>query len=105
MKSNHSQLETVTDVDEMLHVSQHEDLRVSFRMISYLCEVKSNLKKQTENLAQLEANHDALRDKLTVELEAAERKYTDLLQTSADEKETALAVENSLREHYKQVLM
>jgi len=74
-------------------------------MISYLCEVKSNLKKRSESLATLEVDHDALRTQLTAELEAAERKYEDLLQTSTDEKETALAVEKSMREHYKQVLM
>jgi len=74
-------------------------------MISYLCEVKSSLKKQSENLTKLEVDHDSLRAQYTAELETAERKYQDLLQSSRDEKETALAVENSLREHYKQIMM
>jgi hypothetical protein len=74
-------------------------------MISYLCDVKSSLKKQSENFAKLEIDHDSLREQLTAESEASERKYQDLLQTSTDEKETALAVEKSLREHYKQILM
>jgi regulator of replication initiation timing len=83
---------------------QHEDLRVSLRMISYLCDVKSGLKKQLEQSTKLAQEHEALRARLATELEVAELKYQELLQTSTDERETALAVENSLREHYKQVL-
>jgi hypothetical protein len=87
--------------------SQHEDLRVSHRMISYLCDVKSSLKKQTESLTRIEADHDALRKHLATEreiTEATERKYQELLQVSRDEKATALAVEKSLREHYEQIV-
>jgi hypothetical protein len=83
---------------------QHEDLRVSFRMISYLCDVKSSLRKQLDVSTRLAQEHEALRSCLATELKAAELKYLELLQTSADERETALAVEISLREHYKQVL-
>ena len=86
------------------HPLQHEDLRVSFRMISYLCDVKSSLRKQLDVCTQLAQQHEALRSQLATELEAAELRYQELLQMSTDERETALAVENSLRDHYKQVL-
>jgi hypothetical protein len=82
-------------------------------MISYLCDIKSKLKRQADstaklaqNLAELEAQRDGLREDLEIErtaLAAAERKYKELLQTSKDEKETALAVERSLREHYEDI--
>jgi hypothetical protein len=82
-------------------------------MISYLCDIKSKLKKQTEayaklveTLADLESQRDTLRSQLTAEQEAvdtSERRYRELLQTSRDEKETALAVERSLRSHYEDI--
>lgn len=82
-------------------------------MISYLCDIKSKLKKQTEahgklaeTLADMESQRDTLRSQLTAEQEAAdaaERQYRELLQTSRDEKETALAVEKSLRSHYEDI--
>jgi regulator of replication initiation timing len=74
-------------------------------MISYLCDVKSGLKKQVELSNKLELDNETLRSQMSEELSAWERKYQDLLQSSSDERETALAVEKSLREHYKQILM
>ena len=82
-------------------------------MISYLCDIKSKLKKQTETYtklaeekAELESQQETLRSQLAAEQEAhdeSDRRYRELLQTSRDEKETALAVERSLRSHYEDI--
>lgn len=55
---------------------------------------------QAEQLRETSATHDEIRDRLTSELEAARLTYQDLERTSRDEKETALVIEKSLREHY-----
>ena len=74
-------------------------------MISYLCDVKSSLKKQVEHSNKLESDQETLRSQLSAELDVLDRKYQELLQSSTDERETARAVEMSLREHYKRMLM
>ncbi|KAF8882123.1 hypothetical protein BD779DRAFT_1675106 [Infundibulicybe gibba] len=71
------------------------DLRVSHRMIAYLCEVKSTLKSQNQAV-------DSLKEKiLQLDTEKAELKQRvdDMIIINRDERETALAVEMSLREH------
>lgn len=55
---------------------------------------------QAEQLREAAAARDEIRDRLTSELEAAKLKYEDLERTRRDEKETALTIEKSLREHY-----
>ena len=55
---------------------------------------------QAEQLRETTVTRDEIRDRLTSELEAVQLKYEDLDRTSRDEKETALVIEKSLREHY-----
>jgi hypothetical protein len=58
---------------------------------------------QAEQLHETTATHDEIRDRLTSELKAVQLKYEDLECTSRDEKETVLAIEKGLREHYDQM--
>ena len=58
---------------------------------------------ETEAVRGLREECEALRAQIDTERDAAERKYADLERCSADEKETALAVEKSLREHYEKL--
>lgn len=55
---------------------------------------------QAEQIRETTTTRDEIRDRLTSQLEAAQRKCEDLERTSRDEKETALVIEKSLREHY-----
>ncbi|PPR02138.1 hypothetical protein CVT24_011388 [Panaeolus cyanescens] len=71
------------------------DLRISLRIMSYMCDNRAKLRgfkqdneKLNEEIRALTLEKEALQDKLKEEIEI--RKY---------EKETALAVEVSLREH------
>ena len=69
-------------------------------MVVYLCDVKNSLKEQVERLNKLECDKEAIRSQLSAELDVLDRKYRSSLQTNADERETARAVEEALREHY-----
>ena len=55
---------------------------------------------QADQLRETTATRDEIRDRLTAELGAAKLQYEDLERTSRDEKDTALAIEKSLGEHY-----
>jgi uncharacterized coiled-coil protein SlyX len=64
-------------------------------MIAYLCEVKSRLRAQNQVV-------DGLNERLVEmgkEKAELEQRIENLVETNKDEKETALAVETSLREH------
>jgi hypothetical protein len=56
---------------------------------------------ETEAIRGLREECEALRTQIDTERDAAEQKYADLERNRADEKETALAVEKSLRVHYE----
>jgi len=82
---------------------QYTPVRVSCLLLHNLLEAQRKLVTQTEQLRETTASHDEIRDRLTSELEAIQVKHEDLERTSRDEKETALAIEKSLREHYDQM--
>lgn len=83
--------------------SQYTPVRVSCLLLHNLLEVQRKQVMQAEHLRETTAARDEIRDRLTSELEAAGLKYEDLERTSRDEKETALVIEKSLREHYDQM--
>ncbi|KAF7419294.1 hypothetical protein PC9H_001881 [Pleurotus ostreatus] len=75
--------------------SSFQDLRVSHRMLAYMCEVRSKLKIEKKVVEDL---HKEIADK-EAEKKEVERKYEDLVLTSRAAKDTATAIEASLREH------
>lgn len=83
--------------------TQYTPVRVSCLLLHNLLEVQRKQVMQAEHLREASAARDEIRDRLTSELEAAQLKYEDLERTSRDEKETALTIEKSLREHYDQL--
>jgi DNA repair exonuclease SbcCD ATPase subunit len=72
-------------------------------LLHNLLEAHRKLSVQAEQLRETTATRDEIRDRLTSELEGVRLKYEDLERTSRDEKDTALAIEKSLREHYDQM--
>lgn len=58
---------------------------------------------ETEAVRGSQAECEKLRAQIDTERDAAERRYAELERSSADEKETALAIEKSLRDHYRQL--
>ncbi|KAH7926582.1 hypothetical protein BV22DRAFT_1104217 [Leucogyrophana mollusca] len=82
---------------------QYGSLRVSCLLLYHLTESQRKLAIETDKVREALKVCEELRNKMSTELEAAECKYQELLRTSQDEKETALAVEKSLREHYEQL--
>lgn len=82
---------------------QYTPVRVSCLLLHNLLEAQRKLVVQAEQLRETSVTRDEIRDRLTSELEAVQLKYEDLERTSRDEKETALAIEKSLREHYDQM--
>jgi hypothetical protein len=82
---------------------QHEDLRVSFLLLYNLTETQRKLGVESESVRGLWADCEKLRVQIDSERDAAERKYAELERSSVDEKETALAIEKSLRDHYRQL--
>lgn len=82
---------------------QYTPVRVSCLLLHNLAESQRKLSSQVEDLDRLCVERDEIRDRLTSDLEASELKFQDLEQTRQYEKETALATEKSLREHYDQM--
>ncbi|KAH7890475.1 hypothetical protein F5I97DRAFT_35654 [Phlebopus sp. FC_14] len=78
-------------------------VRISCLLLYHLADSQGKLRMQAEQLREAHAARDEVRERLTSELDAAELKYRELERTSRDEKETALAIEKSLREHYDQM--
>ncbi|KAF8552779.1 hypothetical protein OG21DRAFT_1511030 [Imleria badia] len=83
--------------------NQYTPVRVSCLLLHNLLEAQRKLVVQAEQLEATSATRDEIRDRLTSELEAVQLKYEDLERTSRDEKDTALAIEKALREHYDQM--
>ncbi|KAH0828716.1 hypothetical protein J3R83DRAFT_3124 [Lanmaoa asiatica] len=83
--------------------NQYTPVRVSCLLLHNLLEAQRKLVVQADQLREATTARDETRDRLTSELEAAHLKYEDLERTSRDEKDTALAIEKSLREHYDQM--
>jgi len=82
---------------------EHEDLRVSFLLLYNLTETQRKLAAETETIRELQEECGTLQTRIDTEREAAEQKYLELERSCADEKETALAVEKSLRDHYEKL--
>lgn len=89
---------------------QHEDLRISFLLLYNLTETQRKLAAEAEAVRSLRTECEELKRQFDVEnrqlkaeRDVAIKKYAELEETRADERETALAVENSLREHYLQI--
>ena len=76
-------------------MQQFRDLRVAHRMIAYLCELKTSFRTQKQM-------NDGLNDQIQ-QLSAEKAELLKRLQGSEEtrmyERDTALAVEKSLREH------
>jgi len=83
--------------------NQYTPVRVSCLLLHNLLEAQRKLVTQADQLRETTATRDEISDRLTSELEAIRLKYEDLERTSRDEKDTALAIEKSLREHYDQM--
>ncbi len=64
-------------------------------MLAYMCEVRSKLKIEKKVVEDL---HKEIADK-EAEKKEVEQKYEDLVLTSRAAKDTATAIEASLREH------
>ncbi len=64
-------------------------------MIAYLCEVKASLLSQTQASAALQGQVD----RLEAEKGELEKRIQELKETRRYERQTALAVEKSLRDH------
>jgi DNA repair exonuclease SbcCD ATPase subunit len=62
--------------------------------------MRSKLAEEKEKVHGLQEECQALRTQINAEHHKAEQKYADLQRRCADERETALAVEKALREHY-----
>lgn len=58
---------------------------------------------EAQSVRALRAESEELRNKLDDERDEAERKYAELQRANADEKETSMAIEKSLRDHYSQL--
>ena len=58
---------------------------------------------EAQSVRVLRAETEKLRTKLNDEREEAERRYTELQRANANERETAMAIEKSLRDHYSQL--
>ncbi|GLB40952.1 putative ring finger domain containing protein [Lyophyllum shimeji] len=71
---------------------QFSDLRVSHRMVAYLCEIKAKLRDQ-------KVDYEKQITKLKEEKAELERKVEAVSAARKDEAESALAIEMSLREH------
>ncbi|KIK98626.1 hypothetical protein PAXRUDRAFT_133812 [Paxillus rubicundulus Ve08.2h10] len=80
--------------------NQYTPVRVSCLLLNGLAEAHGKLHLQADQLREVAIARDEIRDRLTSELEAVDFKYQELQRTSRDEKDTALAIEKSLREHY-----
>ncbi|KIJ16212.1 hypothetical protein PAXINDRAFT_168743 [Paxillus involutus ATCC 200175] len=80
--------------------NQYTPVRVSCLLLNGLAEAHGKLHLQADQLREVTIARDEIHDRLTSELEAIDFKYQELQRTSRDEKDTALAIEKSLREHY-----
>lgn len=68
-----------------------------------MTETQRKLTTETEAIQGLRVECETLRTQIDSEREVAEQKYAELERSCADEKETALAVEKSLRDHYEKL--
>jgi hypothetical protein len=68
-----------------------------------LTETQRKLGVETDMVRKLHEESEALQGQIDLERDAAEQKYAELERTCADEKDTALAVEKSLRDHYEKL--
>ncbi|KIJ62292.1 hypothetical protein HYDPIDRAFT_169207 [Hydnomerulius pinastri MD-312] len=80
--------------------NQYTPVRVGCLLLHNVAESQRKLQLQAEQIREITTARDEIRERLTSELDAADLKYQELQRTSRDEKETALAIEKSLREHY-----
>lgn len=71
------------------------ELRISHRMIAYLCDIKAKFRSQKSELEKLSVEASQLKD----ENGELQQQIDKLNRVRKDEKETALAVEMSLRDH------
>ncbi|KAG6331738.1 hypothetical protein ID866_7349 [Astraeus odoratus] len=78
-------------------------VRVSCLLLHNLAESQRRLSLQAEELKGLRAERDDIRERLSAELEAAELRYEDLQRTSEEDKQTLVAKEKSLRDHYDEM--
>ncbi|KAI6004404.1 hypothetical protein F5J12DRAFT_722217 [Pisolithus orientalis] len=82
---------------------QYTPVRVSCLLLHNLAESQRKLSLQAEELKGLRAELDGIREHLTEELETVRRDYEQLQRTSQKEKETLLAKEKCLRDHYDEM--
>lgn len=68
-----------------------------------LTETQRKLAVEAQSVRALRTESEELRNKLDDEREDAERRYAELQRANADDRETAMAIEKSLREHYSQL--
>lgn len=68
-----------------------------------MTETQRKLAVEAQSVRGLRADCETLRKQLDTERDAAERKYAELERASSDEKDTAMAIEKSLRDHYAQL--
>lgn len=68
-----------------------------------MTETQRKLGVESEVVRKLHEESEALRAQIDIERDAADQKYAELERTCADEKDTALAVEKSLRDHYEKL--
>ena len=81
---------------------QHTPLGVSYLLLSTLLEAQRKLLSQADQLSELAAARD-IRDRLTLELEAAQLKYQNSERARDNEKEAALSNEEALRVQYNKM--
>ncbi|KAL0958969.1 hypothetical protein HGRIS_014281 [Hohenbuehelia grisea] len=81
--------------------SAFQDLRVSHRMLAYMCDIRSKLKAEKQ---VTEGLHKQVAE-LSKEKKDLEEQYETLLATSSSEKEAALDVEMALRDHCERAEM
>lgn len=74
---------------------QYSDFRASYRMLAYLCEVKSLLRAQEQSVEELNKEIK----QMTSEKAELERAISEVEAARKEERESALAVERSLRDH------
>jgi hypothetical protein len=82
---------------------QHTPLGVSYLLLSTLLEAQRKLFSQADQLSELTAARDDIRDRLSLELEASRLQYQNSERARDNEKEAALSNEEALRVQYKKM--
>ena len=73
---------------------QHTPLGVSYLLLSTLLEAQRKLLSQADQLSELAAARDGIRDRLTLELEAAQLKYQNLKRVRRNEEALRVDYDN-----------